>query len=85
MSEARLSRARLEDYFYWQTADRKLLRRINDLVKVCSRDPFEGIGKPETLRSDLSGWWSRRIDDEHRFIYRVADDQLQIAQGRHHY
>jgi toxin YoeB len=74
-----------EDYLYWQTADRKILGRINGLIKACSREPFEGIGKPEPLRGDLAGWWSRRIDQEHRLIYRVIGEELQIAQCRHHY
>jgi toxin YoeB len=74
-----------QDYLHWQSTDRRMLERINGLIKACGRDPFEGIGKPEPLRGDLAGWWSRRIDQEHRFVYRVADGQLQIAQCRHNY
>lgn len=74
-----------DDYTYWQSIDRKMVEKINGLIKSCLRDPFEGVGKPEPLRGDLSGWWSRRIDREHRLIYRVTDDQLQIVQCRRHY
>lgn len=73
------------DYLYWQTQDRKTLERINALIKECARTPFEGIGKPEPLRGDLRGWWSRRIDREHRLVYRVEDGALLIAQCRYHY
>jgi toxin YoeB len=74
-----------DDYLYWQTQDKKTLERINALIKECSRTPFEGLGKPEPLRGDLRGWWSRRIDREHRLVYRVEDGVLQIAQCRYHY
>lgn len=74
-----------EDYLYWQRADRKTLLRINQLIRDIQRDPFAGIGKPEALRAALSGYWSRRIDDEHRIVYRVADDTVLIAQLRFHY
>ena len=74
-----------EDYLYWQATDRKLLVRINALIKEASRDPFKGIGKPEPLRGKLSGWWSRRIDQEHRLVYRPEGDTLLIAQCRLHY
>jgi toxin YoeB len=78
-----------DDYLYWLESDRKMLRRINELIRDCSRSPLRGIGKPEPLRGELSGWWSRRIDDEHRMIYRVVgsgDAQtLEIAQLRFHY
>jgi toxin YoeB len=74
-----------DDYLSWQTTDRRMLDRINDLIKACRRDPFEGIGKPEPLRGDLAGWWSRRIDKEHRLIYRFVGEELQIVQCRHHY
>jgi toxin YoeB len=77
------------DYLYWSETDRKLLKRINRLIEECARSPFTGIGKPEPLRDDLAGWWSRRIDDEHRMIYRVSgqgDTQvLEIVQLRFHY
>ena len=74
-----------EDYLYWQTADRKRLERINTLIRECTRTPYKGIGKPEPLRGSLSGWWSRRIDREHRLVYRAEQDDLLIAQCRYHY
>ncbi|MET0330467.1 MAG: Txe/YoeB family addiction module toxin [Dyella sp.] len=74
-----------EDYLYWQRADKKLLKRINDLIKAIQRDPFQGIGKPEPLRHALAGYWSRRINDEHRIVYKAGDDILMIAQLRFHY
>lgn len=73
------------DYLYWQKADKKILRRINLLIKEIRRTPFEGIGKPEALKHSLSGYWSRRITDEHRLVYKVTDDALLIAQLRYHY
>ena len=74
-----------EDYLYWQKTDKKLVRRINDLIKAISREPFEGIGKPEPLRHGLSGYWSRRINDEHRLVYKVEGEDLLIAMCRYHY
>ena len=74
-----------EDYLYWQRADQKILRRINALIKEIQHSPFEGIGKPEPLKHGLSGYWSRRIDDEHRIVYKVEADSLLIAQLRYHY
>jgi len=74
-----------EDYLYWQKSDKKLLKRVNSLIKEIQRDPFEGIGKPEPLKHALSGYWSRRINDEHRIVYRIKDDSLLIAQLRYHY
>lgn len=74
-----------EDYLYWQKSDKKLLKRVNSLIKEIQRDPFEGIGKPEPLKHALSGYWSRRINDEHRIVYRIKDDALLIAQLRYHY
>lgn len=74
-----------EDYLHWQQLDRKILQRINRLIHEISREPFAGIGKPEPLRHALAGYWSRRIDDEHRIVYRVNGDDLLIAQLRHHY
>ena len=78
-----------EDYLQWQQDDPKILERINLLIKECSRDPFRGIGKPEPLGQNLSGWWSRRIDREHRLIYRtigkVDAQTLEIIQCRFHY
>ena len=74
-----------EDYLHWQRTDRKLLKRINELVKEVVRTPFEGTGKPEPLRHALGGYWSRRINDEHRLIYKVEGDSVLIAQARYHY
>ena len=74
-----------EDYLHWQVHDRKLLERINSLLKECLRAPFQGAGKPEPLRGPLSGWWSRRITHEHRLVYRPTDDGVLIAQCRYHY
>ena len=74
-----------EDYLHWQKNDAKLLERINTLIKETKRQPFSGIGKPEPLKHALSGYWSRRINDEHRMVYKVADGSLMIAQLRYHY
>ncbi len=74
-----------DDYLYWQTQDRKMLHRINQLIRDCQRDPFSGTGKPEPLKHALAGYWSRRITDEHRMVYKVTDDALLIAQLRYHY
>ena len=74
-----------EDYLYWQKQNRKVLERINKLVQEVRREPFSGVGKPEPLRHALAGFWSRRITDEHRMVYRVEGDQLLIAQLRYHY
>jgi len=73
------------DYLYWQKTDRKILKRIKLLIKDVLRAPFEGIGKPEPLKHALSGYWSRRINDEHRFVYKINDDSMFIAQLRYHY
>ncbi|WP_369933854.1 Txe/YoeB family addiction module toxin [Xanthomonas tesorieronis] len=74
-----------EDYLYWQQTDKKMLKRVNDLIKAIQRDPFQGVGKPEPLRHALAGYWSRRIDDEHRIVYKVEAGVLLIAQVRYHY
>ena len=74
-----------QDYLYWQKTDRKTLKRINLLIREIERSPFEGIGKPEPLKHALSGYWSRRIDNEHRITYRVETDSLLITQLRYHY
>ena len=74
-----------EDYLYWQQHDRKLLERINHLIREIQRQPFSGIGKPEPLKHALAGYWSRRIDSEHRIVYKVQDGSLLIAQLRYHY
>ena len=74
-----------DDYLYWQRTDRKILERINKLIKEIQRSPFEGTGKPEPLRHGLSGYWSRRITDEHRIVYKVEKDCLHLAQLRYRY
>ncbi|MGX0886085.1 toxin YoeB [Kocuria rhizophila] len=74
-----------EDYTYWQTADRRILKRINLLIDACLREPFEGIGKPEQLKYGAQGSWSRRINEEHRLVYLVAGEDLVIVQARYHY
>ena len=74
-----------EDYLHWQAHDRKMVARINKLIEDAQRHPFEGIGKPEPLRHGLAGYWSRRINDEHRMVYKATDDALLIAQLRYHY
>lgn len=74
-----------EDYLYWQDNDPKLLARVNMLIKEIKREPFSGIGKPEPLKHALKGYWSRRINDEHRIVYSVSDDVLLLAQIRNHY
>jgi len=74
-----------EDYLYWQVNDKKILYRINELLKDTLRSPFAGIGKPEPLKGNFSGFWSRRINDEHRIIYAVKDKTLHIVQCRYHY
>ena len=74
-----------DDYLYWQKTDKRILKRINLLIQDIKRSPFDGIGKPETLKHALSGYWSRRINDEHRIVYRPETDSILIAQLRHHY
>lgn len=74
-----------DQYTYWATADPKILKRVNRLIKEIQRTPFEGAGKPEPLKENLSGWWSRRITDEHRLVYRVKVEAVEIAQARYHY
>ena len=74
-----------DDYLYWQKTDKKMLTRINALIKEIQRTPFSGTGKPEPLKLALSGYWSRRIDREHRIVYKVVDNDLLIAQLRYHY
>jgi len=74
-----------EDYQHWQKTDKKILKRTNSLIKEICRDPFEGIGKPEPLKHALSGYWSRRLNDEHRIIYKTKGNDLLIAQLRYHY
>lgn len=74
-----------EDYLFWQNNDKKLLKRINLLIKDIKRNPFEGIGKPEILKYQLQGCWSRRINDEHRIVYEISDEEIRIISCRFHY
>lgn len=74
-----------EDYLSWQKEDKKILKRINQLIKDIQRTPFQGIGNPEPLKYDLSGFWSRRIDQEHRLVYRVYDQKILIYSCKYHY
>ena len=74
-----------EDYLYWQKTDKRILNKINRLIKDIKRDPFEGTGKPESLKYDLAGLWSRRIDHEHRIVYQVSNDNLMIYACKFHY
>ena len=74
-----------EDYQYWVRTDRQMLKRVNRLIQEIVRDPYSGVGKPEPLQHGLSGYWSRRIDNEHRIVYRMAEDAVLIAQLRYHY
>ena len=74
-----------DDYLYWQNTDRKMLKKVNELIKSCERTPFSGIGKPEPLKENLKGYWSRRIDNTHRLIYKVEGDTIIISQCRFHY
>lgn len=74
-----------DDYLYWQQTDAKMQSRINTLIKEIMRQPFTGIGKPEALKHALAGYWSRRINDEHRIVYKVTDGAIVIAQLRYHY
>ena len=79
------SDAAWEDYLYWQHQDRKMVERINTLIQEVKREPFSGRGKPELLKHALSGFWSRRITDEHRMVYRIEGDAVLLAQLRYHY
>ena len=74
-----------EDYLYWQSIDKKTVSKINSLIKEISRSPYEGTGNPEALKHRWSGWWSRRISNEDRLIYRIVDDSIEIVQCRLHY
>ena len=74
-----------DDYLYWQQNDKKILKKINRLIKEIQRNPFDGIGEPEPLKYNWSGYWSRRITIEHRLVYKVTEDALLIAQCRYHY
>jgi toxin YoeB len=74
-----------EDYLYWQQADKKILKRINALLKDIQRQPIDGLGDPEPLKHNWSGYWSRRIDREHRLVYKIMDDAIVVVQCRYHY
>ena len=74
-----------EAYLYWHSQDKKTLKRLNLLITACAREPFAGIGKPEALRGDLSGYWSRRIDETNRLVYRANDNELVVVACRFHY
>ena len=79
------SRHAWEDYLYWQKTDRQIVRRINALIESIRRSPFQGIGKPEPLKNRLAGYWCRRIDSEHRLVYRIEGESIYIVQARYHY
>jgi toxin YoeB len=74
-----------DDYQYWIKTDKKFLKRVNNLIQDIQRSPFSGIGKPEPLKHGLSGYWSRRVNDEHRIVYKATEDSIYIAQARYHY
>lgn len=74
-----------DDYLYWQNTDKKMLNKVNELIKSCERTPFSGIGKPEPLKENLKGYWSRRINEKHRLVYKVEGDTIIISQCRFHY
>lgn len=74
-----------EDYLYWQNTDKQILKRINELIKDIQKNKYKGIGKPEPLKHNLSGYWSRRINNKHRLIYKIEEDKIMIAQLRYHY
>jgi toxin YoeB len=81
----RIAERAWDDYLYWQQADRKIVNRINALIRDIQRDPFHGPGKPEPLKHQFAGFWSRRINDEHRLVYTLLDGELVIVQCRYHY
>ena len=85
MSDITFTERGFEEYLYWQQQDKKTLRRINALLKDICRSPLEGIGKPEALRENLSGYWSRRIDETNRLVYRIADGRIEVYQCKGHY
>jgi toxin YoeB len=74
-----------QEYLYWQSSDKKILKKINELIKDIKRDPFDGIGKPEPLKYQLQGCWSRRINHEHRLVYEITDDAIVVVSCRYHY
>jgi len=81
----RFSEQAWDEYLYWQQNDRAMIRRVNQLIREIRRAPFSGVGQPEALRFQWSGYWSRRLDQEHRLVYRIVEGELEIAQGRYHY
>jgi len=85
LKQVAFTHAAWQDYVWWQTQDKKTLRRINQLIEATLREPFTGIGKPEALRENLSGFWSRRIDDTHRLVYAVEAQQIVVIACRYHY
>lgn len=85
MSRLTFTEKAFEEYLYWQKQDKKTLKRINSLLKDIARDPFDGIGKPEPLKEDKSGLWSRRIDEVNRLVYRISNGQIEIYQCKGHY
>ena len=85
MSNITFTEQGFEEYLFWQTQDKKTLRRINLLLKDIARTPFEGLGKPEALKGNLSGYWSRRIDDTHRLVYKISDMTIMVYQCKGHY
>ena len=85
LKQVAFTHAAWQDYVWWQTQDKKTLRRINQLIEATLREPFTGIGKPEALRENLSGFWSRRIDDTHRLGYAVEAQQIVVIACRYHY
>ena len=85
MSNIAFTESAFQEYLDWQTQDKKTLRRINLLLKEITRTPYEGIGKPEPLRETLSGYWSRRIDEKNRLVYRVCENQIEVYQCKGHY
>ena len=85
MSSIQFAEEGFADYLYWQMQDKKTLKRINQLIRDIERNPFEGLGKAEPLQGNLAGWWSRRIDDTNRLVYRVRGEIIEIAACRGHY
>jgi len=81
----RFSEQAWDEYLYWQQNDRAMMRRVNQLIREIRREPFSGIGQPEALRFQWPGYWSRRLDQEHRLVYRIVEGELEIAQCRYHY
>lgn len=85
MSKLAFSEQAWEDYLYWQSQDKKMMKRINLLLRDIERSGYDGIGKPEPLKGNLSGYWSRRIDDSHRLVFRIEGETIEILQCRGHY